>query len=58
MTPAFSFSIRLSRSASIWAAAALFGDSRTRLRRPSANRTSAAHLAAGLRYFAPSPVSG
>jgi len=49
MSPAFPFSIRLRRSANICAAASRFGEKRTRFRVPSANRTSAAHFAAGLR---------
>ncbi|MBX9627447.1 MAG: hypothetical protein K2X82_26840 [Gemmataceae bacterium] len=56
--PAFSFSILLSSSANICAEASRFGLNRTRRRVPSANRTSAAHLAAGFRHFVPSSVSG
>ncbi|WP_261360898.1 hypothetical protein [Gemmata massiliana] len=40
------------------AEASRFGLNRTRLRRPSANRTSAAHFADGLRYCLPFSDTG
>ena len=36
----------------------MFGENRTRFRRPSANTTSAAHFAAGFRNFVPSFDNG
>jgi hypothetical protein len=56
--PAFSPSMRLSRFPSIRAAASRFGEKWNRFRVPSAVRTSAAHFAAGFRYFLPSVESG
>jgi hypothetical protein len=56
--PAFSSSIFFNRSASMTAAAASLGENRTRFRRPSANATSAHHLAVGFKYCVPSFVSG
>src|SRR5207248_3114183 len=58
ITPARSFSTRFSRSESISRAASLLGLRGALRTRPAASRYFAYHLAAGLRYFAPSFVTG